>query len=62
MTTYRTMDTSDLGDNCDSADLGRFRAACAARQRETGETDEVVTEWMWAQGDWDARCRQYEAA
>lgn len=58
-TTFRTMDISELGDNCTAQDLADFRAACAARQADTGEDDETVTAWMWGDGDWAARAAQY---
>jgi hypothetical protein len=59
-TTYRTMDVSDLGDNCTEAELRWFHLACECRQGETGETDAEVTEWMWgADGDWSTRARRY---
>lgn len=58
-TTYKTMDVSDLGDNCDNTDLVRFVQACQARQEETWESDEVVTEWMWGNGDWRDSTNRY---
>lgn len=58
-TTYKTMHSFDLGENCDNTDLVRFVQACQARQEETGESDEVVTEWMWGNGDWWNRAKRY---
>jgi len=57
--TYREMTTEHMGGDTTEADLARFRAACEARQAETGETDEVVTDWMWRDGDYYARMCQY---
>jgi hypothetical protein len=58
-TTYKTMDVSDLGDNCTEQELAWFAAACRLRQEDTGESDEQVTEWMWGDGVWPERAGQY---
>lgn len=50
--TYKTMDISDLGDNATVQELNAFRKACEQRQADTDETDEQVTAWMWADGNW----------
>lgn len=53
-TTYKTMGLDDLGQNATDKDLHWFKRACKARQEQTGETDEQVTQWMWGTGDyWD---------
>lgn len=55
MTTYKTMDVSDLDPFATRQHLNAFRHACDVRQRDTDETDEAVTEWMWGDGAWMAR-------
>lgn len=59
MSTYRTMTTEHLGANSTEQDLAWFCAACRARQADTGETDEQVTDYMWGNGDWPVRASQY---
>lgn len=45
-TTYKTMDISDLGDNCTQEDLDAFKAACE-RERYPDESDQQVTDRLW---------------
>lgn len=53
MSTYKTMDISDLGDNATEADLRAFADACRVHQLPN-ETDEEVTERLWNNGDWQS--------
>jgi hypothetical protein len=57
--TYRTMTVERLGGNATAEDLELFRRACADRQRQTGETDEEVTDYCWNDGDWGRAVEQY---
>lgn len=62
-TNFRTMDVSDLGDNCTQADLERFRTACETFIDDTGCTEEQATEWIWNGGDsWADRAEWLETA
>lgn len=57
--TYETMTVEHLGSGATDEDLAAFVAACEARQKQTGESDEEVTDWMWNNGDFGARVAQY---
>jgi len=58
-TTYKNMTVEHLGDNAAADDLALFQRACQDRQRQTGETDEQVTEHCWCNGDWERAVIQY---
>jgi hypothetical protein len=50
-TTYKTMDREHMGPETTPEYLRDFKAACAARQRRTGESDDEVTEHVWDDGN-----------